>query len=478
MLVRCVSDRYVLTLITAAALLIGCTSTRDDPSVKEEVADNNTQKNVAENELAVEQPINTVNAAIGKNGTFSADAINRPITPDEITDATAGKLPLEINQEVERWIDFFTVKDRERFQRFLERGEKYKPQIIAALREQGVPPEIYYQAMIESGFATSATSRAKAVGIWQFMRETGRRYGLRVDSYVDERRDPLRSTVAAALYMKDLYNVFHSWYLAVAAYNAGEGRIMNTIMRSKTRDFWEMARRKVLPNETMNYIPKFIAATMIGTDPQNYGVEGLSPESMPELVTVAVPAPVKLTDIAALSGIPVSVLKDFNPNLLRGMTPPDAGTYRIWVPAAEQSKVEGLHARLLAMRIHGLKNVAKNELEHPSVHLVERGETLPRIASNYGLSVKRIRQINGLQSSRLTPGMRLALVTQDKISQTSSASAIDHQYGHQYRVRNGDSLHSIARRFGVTIQDLKRMNGLRRNAVATGQMLKIRDLKG
>ena len=271
MLVRCVSDRYVLTLITAATLLIGCTSARDDPSVKEEVATDGAQKNVADNDLAVEQPINTVNAAIEKNGTFSSDAVNRPITPDEITDATAGKLPLEINQEVERWIDFFTVKDRERFQRFLERGEKYKPQIMAALREQGVPPEIYYQAMIESGFATSATSRAKAVGIWQFMRETGRRYGLRVDSYVDERRDPLRSTVAAALYMKDLYNVFHSWYLAVAAYNAGEGRIMNTIMRSKTRDFWEMARRKVLPNETMNYIPKFIAATMIGTDPQKYG---------------------------------------------------------------------------------------------------------------------------------------------------------------------------------------------------------------
>ena len=474
MLVRCVSDRYVLTLITAATLFVSCTSARDDPSIKEEVASDAGQKNIANNEAAVEQPINSVNAAIEKNGIFSADSINRPTVPDEISDAAAGKLPLEMNQDVERWIDFFTVKDRERFQRFIERGEKYKPQIMATLREQGVPPEIYYQAMIESGFATSATSRAKAVGIWQFMRETGRRYGLRVDSYVDERRDPLRSTVAAALYMKDLYNVFHSWYLAVAAYNAGEGRIMNTIMRSKTRDFWEMARRRALPNETMNYIPKFIAATMIGTDPQKYGFEGLSPESMPQLVTVAVPSPVKLADIAALSGMPLNVLKDFNPNLLKGMTPPDSSTYRIWVPADEQNRVEGLHDRLLAMRIRGLKNVAKHELEHPAVHLVARGETLPRIASNYGLSVKRIRQLNGLQSSRLTPGMRLALVGRDEFAQGTTGSIS----GQQYRVRSGDSLRSIARRFGVSIQDLKRMNGLRRNAVATGQMLKIRDLKG
>ena len=183
---------------------------------------------------------------------------------DEISHATTEGIPLEINADVERWLEFFTMKDRERFTRFLERGSRYKTMIYAVLKEQGIPTELYYQAMIESGFATHATSTASAVGIWQFIPGTGRRYGLRIDQYVDERRDPMRATIAAAMYLKDLHNVFQNWYLAMAAYNAGEGRILGAIMRSGTRDFWEMVKKRSLPSETMNYIPKFLAATTIG----------------------------------------------------------------------------------------------------------------------------------------------------------------------------------------------------------------------
>ncbi len=397
----------------------------------------------------------SANAAIGRSANATQNSDQNPA--DELSDP-ATKLPLDMNQDVERWIEFFTVRDRERFQRFLERGERYKSQIMAVLKEQGVPTEIYYQAMIESGFATSATSRAKAVGVWQFMRETGRRYGLRIDSYVDERRDPLRSTVAAALYMKDLYNVFQSWYLAVAAYNAGEGRVMNTIMRSKTRDFWEMARRHALPTETMNYIPKFIAATMIGNDLAKYGFSDLSPESMPQLAAVAVPAPVRLSDIAALSGIPLVLLKEINPNLIRGITPPDSQTYRIWIPATEQQKFDGFKERLLALRIKGLKNVVKHDREKPQAQLVETRDKLVRKSPTYALAVKRSRQLNA----------RDAVGGLVEIGRVPEA----------YRVRNGDSLHSIAKRFGTSIQSLKKLNGLRHNHLATGQVLKIREIKG
>jgi len=462
--------RYHAVFSIVVFLCAACAT--EDKSPKEPLAlhavgGESTDSNNNDNHLA-----DSANAAIGRSVNLAQIADSS--TADEMSDP-ATKLPLEMNQDVERWIDFFTSRDRERFQRFLERGERYKPQIIAVLREQGVPPEIYYQAMIESGFTTSATSRAKAVGIWQFMRDTGRRYGLRIDSYVDERRDPLRATVAAALYMKDLYNVFQSWYLAVAAYNAGEGRIMNTIMRSKTRDFWEMARRHVLPTETMNYIPKFIAATMIGNNPSKYGFNDLSPESMPQLAAVAVPAPVRLSDIASVSGIPLALLKDINPNLLRGMTPPDGQTYRIWVPATEQPKFDGFKDRLMALRVKGLKNVAKRELEKPQMHLVESGDTLPRIASTYGLSVKKIQQLNSLHTAKITPGMRLVLVDHRQ----SVGSLVEVGRGTEaYRVRHGDNLHSIAKRFGTSIRTLKRLNGLRHNHVATGQVLKIPEVKG
>ncbi len=463
---------YNLIFIVAASLLGACAT--EDKTPKEPLSVRDSLGEVSDGSVTENHLADSANAAIGRNANLAQNPDQS--SEDEMSDPST-KLPLDMNQDVQRWIEFFTSRDRdrERFQRFLERGERYKPQIMAVLREQGIPTEIYYQAMIESGFTTSAISRAKAVGVWQFMRETGRRYGLRIDSYVDERRDPLRSTVAAALYMKDLYNVFQSWYLAVAAYNAGEGRIMNTIMRSKTRDFWEMARRHVLPTETMNYIPKFIAATMIGNDPSKYGFTDLSPESMPQLAAVAVPAPVRLSDIASVSGIPLALLKDINPNLLRGMTPPDAQTYRIWVPATEQAKFDGFKDRLMALRVKGLKNVAKRDNEKPQMHLVESGDTLPHIASIYGLSVKKIRQLNSLSSPRITPGMRLVLVDQRK----SVGSLVEvGRSTEAYRVRSGDSLHSIAKRFGTSIQTLKRLNGLRHNRVATGQVLKIREVKG
>lgn len=393
-----------------------------------------------------------------------------PGVGDEISHNTTEQIPLEINADVERWIEYFTVKDPERMRRFLERGEKYKPVVTAVLREQGIPTEIYYQALIESGFATHATSRARAVGIWQFIPATGKRYGLRIDGYVDERRDPMRATIAASLYLKDLYNVFQSWYLAMAAYNAGEGRIMGAIMRSKTRDFWEMVRTRALPDETMNYIPKFLAATIIGHNPKRYGLDDLSLELAPELQSVAIPSPIRLVDVAAATGLALETLKEFNPHILRGITPPDVPTYRIWVPKDQAASVEGSLEKLAGLRLRGVsRKLVASEVEPMSgatgsYHVVKKGETAARVASQHGLTIAKLKSLNGLRSNRLAVGARLL------VDPALREAAVAFK---KYRVKHGDNLDTIARRFKMSVDDLKRMNRLKKDRVYAGQMLKV-----
>ena len=341
--------------------------------------------------------------------------------------------------------------------------------ISAVLKEQGIPTEIYYQAMIESGFATHATSRAKAVGVWQFIKETGKRYGLRVDAYVDERRDPMRATIAASLYLQDLHNVFQSWYLAMASYNAGESRIMSAIMRAKTRDFWEMVKTRALPEETMAYIPKFLAATIIGHDPQKYGFDELSPELMPTLVSVNVPSPVKLSDIAQVSGVPLESLKDYNPHLLRGVTPPGVSTYRVWIPKDQAEGADEWSTKLVGMRLKGLKQITSTaDNAQPKYHRVVAGDTLVRVAGMYGIPASQIKKLNHLRSSRLTPGTKLTLWTAEPTSLSFK----------RYKVQRGDNLDNIARRFNVSVDEIKKINRLKRSKIYVGQVLKVGSQKG
>ena len=430
----------------------------------------------AESEKVNETIVNQVLEAVDSAATPALTGDSGEPTPvgDEITHNTTQAIPLELNADVQRWIDYFTTRDADRFRRFLERGEKFKPIVAAVLRDQGIPTEIFYQALIESGFSTSATSSARAVGIWQFIPQTGRRYGLRIDQYVDERRDPMRSTIAAALYLKDLYNVFQSWYLALAAYNAGEGRIMSAIMRAKTRDFWEMVRIRALPAETMNYIPKFLAATTIGHNPKRYGFDDLSLEMAPTLTSVAIPSPIRLADVADVTGIPLSILKEFNPQVLRGVTPPDVSTYRVWVPKDQANAVEAQSERLASMKLRSAaKRAVASVGSSPTVgerfHVVKRGETLAKVAAAYGLSLTKLKTLNSMRSNRVTVGTKLMIAS----SAEPTAIAL-----HRYRVKHGDNLNTIAKRFGMSIDDLKRVNRLKKNRVYAGQVLHVASDRG
>ncbi len=465
------ANKTILSSVVMALLASGCVG--DEPAVQDPVAPTELNINASLNSKTEGDANEGVSEAAIDNAVASVSkqtADGREISPgDEISHATTEKIPLEINAEVERWIEYFTVRVRERMQRFLERGARYQTMISAVLKEQSIPTEIFYQAMIESGFSAHATSSASAVGIWQFMKGTGKRYGLRVDAYADERRDPMRATIAASLYMKDLYNVFQSWYLAMAAYNSGEGRILGAIMRSKTRDFWQMVKMRALPAETMAYIPKFLAATIIGHDPQKYGFDDLRPEMMPTLVAVNVPSPVRLADIAQVSGVPLESLKEYNPHLLRGVTPPGVGSYRIWVPKDQADDAAIWSVKLEASRIKGLKQITSvNENAQPKTHRVVPGDTLQHIAGMYGITVAQLKKLNNIQSNRLTAGQRLTLWS-------AEPQAFSFK---RYKVQRGDNLNTIAHRFGVSIDELKKINRLKRTKIYVGQVLKVGSKKG
>ena len=200
------------------------------------------------------------------------------------------KITLEENKFVKVWIDYFTKYDRERLKRFLKRGQQFKEIVQNTLKENDLPQELYYLAMIESGYQNHARSSAQAVGVWQFISGTATRYGLKVDHFVDERKDPIRSTEAAAKYLRDLYNVFGSWHLAMAAYNAGEMRVLRAIFKARTRNFWELVESKALPRETSEYVPKFIAMSLIAENPEKYSLEiDDNIVSYPSLKAVEVP---------------------------------------------------------------------------------------------------------------------------------------------------------------------------------------------
>ena len=284
-----------------------------------------------------------------------AEILDQGINEDlanAVADATASAIdPIKVaeHKDVDKWLKYFTVKDRERFQRFLNRGAKYSQLVHDTLKEEGVPAELYYLAMIESGFSTSARSWASAVGIWQFIRGTGRRYGLKINRYVDERKDPVRATRAAARYLASLYRVYQSWELAMAAYNAGEGRVLGAIMRGHTRDFWELSRKKLLPKETRNYVPKMMAAVKIGQNLNRYNF--VSKNSNPYLkpAAVKVPAAVRLKDVAKIAGVSTSTITALNPHIRRGVTPPGKSAYTIWMPKGfNVAKVNDSYATLKA----------------------------------------------------------------------------------------------------------------------------------
>ncbi|OGQ48335.1 MAG: hypothetical protein A2W63_03995 [Deltaproteobacteria bacterium RIFCSPLOWO2_02_44_9] len=310
-------------------------------------------------------------------------------TPDEEEEITYD-VPVVVNDKVEFFIRYFQTRGRKYFEKWLARSERYLPMLKEILRQNNLPEDLAYIALIESGFNPNARSRARAVGIWQFMKWTGKKYGLTIDLWVDERKDPEKATWAAARYLKNLYGLFNSWHLAAASYNAGEGRIMRAVRKQKTDDFWIVAKqKKLLKRETRDYIPKYIAAMLIAKDPEKYGFSDI--EYAPQLAyeKVSIPGATDLRVIAKACECSVEEIKELNPELLRWFTPPNLDEYKIKLPA---EKTEVFRANFA--------EIPPQERLNFLVHKVKKGETLSTIAKRYGSPVEAILHLNRLKSVR------------------------------------------------------------------------------
>jgi membrane-bound lytic murein transglycosylase D len=308
-------------------------------------------------------------------------------------------IPIVVNDKVEHCIVLFQTTIREKFVTWLARSGKYIPFMKNLLKEQGLPEDLVYMALIESGFDPYAYSRSKAVGPWQFIYRTGKRYGLKVNWWVDERRDPEKSTIAAAKYLKDLHEMFACWYLAAAGYNAGEYRIIKAMKRFRTEDFWTLTKHRYLKRETKNYVPLMIAAALVAKDPEKYGFTGIEYQEPLRYEKMTVPELTDLSHIAKACEISLEEIKDLNPELQRGVTPPNEPEYEIKIPFAKKD--------LFTINFENLQPLEKFQFK---THLVKKGETLKGIAKLYRVDLDPLLEINSLKKmSPLSKGMDLLI---------------------------------------------------------------------
>ena len=301
---------------------------------------------------------------------------------------------------------FFHTSIRDRFEQWLVRLGRYKRQVEQIFAQFNLPSDLIFLSLVESGFNPHAYSRARATGPWQFMRGTAKNYGLRVDQYIDERRDPIKSTIAAAQYLRDLYDMFGNWQLAMAAYNAGEGKVMRALQKTQATSYWEIAQTKHLKRETKDYVPRFMAATIIARNPASYGFAEVE-QAPHEFEEVVIDRSVHMRDLAATSGVPYEDFEHLNPELRRAVTPPGE-RYHLKVPVGSKVLVESSLDHVKTWK--GPLPQAKGEKMSDQWYRVRVGDTLQIVAKRFRLSVPDLKAKNHLTSqSILTPGQRLRI---------------------------------------------------------------------
>jgi membrane-bound lytic murein transglycosylase D len=402
------------------------------------------------------------------NDDFSLEVLAQ----DELKKEPDFDIPIVINAKVEQFIQYFQTTARSNFTNWLSRSEKYIPIMKGLLKENGLPEDLVYLSLIESGFNPYAYSRSKASGPWQFIYLTGKRYGLKVNWWVDERRDPEKSTVAAAKYLKDLYDMFECWYLAAAGYNAGENKIFSAIRRYRTEDFWELSKYRFLKQETKDYVPQMIAAALIAKDPEKYGFTKIEYQEPLRYEKVTVPEFIDLLCIAKACEVPLEEVKDLNPELSRGCTPPGTSDYEVKIPLGTKETF-----------LRNFENLLPDGKFHFKTHTVKKGESLARITKLYRVDLDPLLEINRLKKTdHPSAGMKLLipLATWEEVKPPAKekkivASKPSSQAEITYTIRKGDTLWSIANEMGVNIGAISRSNNLQTGKkLIPGDKLKIR----
>jgi membrane-bound lytic murein transglycosylase D len=398
-------------------------------------------------------------------------------TAEAAVEQEANDLPIDLNDAVLACIELYQGRLRDWFAAALARGGRYLPFIREVFAAEGLPQDLAYVALVESAFKTTALSRAKAKGVWQFIAATGRRYGLQQDWWIDERSHPEKATRAAARYLKELYAMFGDWNLALAGYNAGERKILRAIDRYKTSDFWELARRpKAFRRETRNYVPMIHAAIVVAKAPERYGFE-VESETALAYDTAPIEGAVDLRTISECASASLDDVRQLNPELRRLATP--AGrTYALRVPPGTRETV-----------LDCVRGLPPERRVRFRTHVVARGESLSAIARRYGSRTRDIAEANGLSlSRRLKPGTDL-IIPIDPRARVRTASAArrtptrsraassdlptEGTVRIRYRIKPGDTLTAIASQYGTTVQELKSWNGLRGSWIAAGDVLTI-----
>ena len=384
--------------------------------------------------------------------------------------------PMIINKEIIHYIHFYQTSGRKFFKYALSRSERYIPMIKKVFKKLGLPNDLAYLAMIESGFSPTAYSYAGASGMWQFIPSTGRIFGLTINWWVDERRNPVESTYAAGEYLKDLFNKFGSWYLAAAAYNSGELTIERALSVYPGGNFWTISQNRpyLLPGQTRRYVPKIIAAAIIAKDPENFGFHNIDYKKPIKFKQVNVPYSASLYDLAKCIGISEYRLHKMNPELLRNATPPDDPKFMLNIPAKDYGRfVENFkYVKKYIVKQPRIVYTAYSRPKNNTVYTVEPGDTLLGIASKYGVPLQNIERYNGLNNySMLKVGERITIPGAAG-SHISYARKNYSNAGLTYIiVKPGMTLWSISQKFNVSLNFIKNINHISGNDIHSGEKL-------
>ncbi|MCY4643480.1 MAG: transglycosylase SLT domain-containing protein [Bacteriovoracales bacterium] len=405
-------------------------------------------------------------------------------------------IPVVYNKKVQKWIKYFLGKGKRHFVRYSKRAGRYAPVLGKILEDNGLPRDLIFLAMAESGFHNKAKSWAKAVGPWQFMPFTGRRYGLKINWYLDERRDPLKATIAAARYLDDLYELFGSWELAISGYNAGEGKIGRAIRRYQTRNFWKLSKGRYLKRETKNYVPKIMALAIIGKNLESFGFKDIGFERPLDFDEIDVPGNTDLYKVANAIDVDFEMIKKLNPEIMRWVTPPSMEVYKLRVPVGK---------KLVYEKCCSSFDLLAKDFEEYSVRS-SRGVTLKRLARKFRLKyVSVLEDLNGLRAKTiLKRGNKILLPFHRDHGRRGSMYAdlyerprkrvrrarsyrrrirLAQRRGRKitnptgfYVVKKGDSLWSISRKIGVSLDTLiaSNLKIVRSRMIRRGDRLTIR----
>ncbi len=393
-------------------------------------------------------------------------------------------IEMPYNQIVRNCIDNYMRNKRNSLSAILGRSMLYMPIFEQALEEAGLPLELKYLAVVESALRPDATSRVGAAGLWQFMPATGRMYNLALTSLVDERRDPYKSSVAAAQYLKELYEMFGDWHLALAAYNCGPGRVSRDIRAVGRNDFWEIYYR--LPSETRMYVPLFIAANYAMEYYEEHNIEPILPDRPLTTDTVMVNRRLNFEHISKVLDVPVEALKELNPQYRCDIIPGSVNkSYSLRLPSQQAFAFRVMEDSIVALAKKELEEQGLSEEDidmepTPIYHKVRKGETLSKIARKYGTTVKNIKTWSGIKSDRLRIGQSIIVgwrngtsTVKSRSKSTTTNQSTTTEASTYHKVSKGETLSTIAQRYGTTVKKLKRANNIKGDSIYVGQRLVI-----